>query len=64
MQPPFEAFAERIDGIPGVGRRMDEIWLVEIGADVSRFPPVGLRSALGEAPAAAGNTGDTYFPAQ
>ena len=35
---PFEKALERVDGIPGVGRRTAEDVLAEIGDDVSRFP--------------------------
>jgi transposase len=35
---PFEEALERIDGIPGMGRRTAEDVLAEIGCDVSRFP--------------------------
>lgn len=35
---PFEESLERLDGIPGMGRRTAEEVLSEIGGDVSRFP--------------------------
>ena len=35
---PFEDQLERLDTIPGVGRRAAEILLAEIGADMGRFP--------------------------
>ncbi|HLB12588.1 MAG TPA: transposase, partial [Dehalococcoidia bacterium] len=35
---PFEEALERVDGIPGVGRRVAEQVLAEIGTDMSRFP--------------------------
>ncbi len=35
---PVEAALERLDTIPGVGRRAAEALLAEIGPDVSRFP--------------------------
>jgi transposase len=35
---PFEPALERLDTIPGVGRRIAEILLAEVGPDVSRFP--------------------------
>jgi len=38
---PFEPILERLDGIPGVGRRTAEILLAEIGTDMSRFPSAG-----------------------
>jgi transposase len=38
---PFQPTLERIDGIPGVGRRTVEILLAEIGPDMSRFPSAG-----------------------
>ncbi len=37
---PFEADMERLDDIPGVGRRAVEYVLAEIGLDMSRFPTV------------------------
>src|SRR5215207_10720255 len=38
---PFEAIIERLDVIPGVGRRTAENLLSEIGTDMSRFPTAG-----------------------
>jgi transposase len=35
---PFEEVLERVDGIPGMGRRTAEDVLAEIGVDISRFP--------------------------
>ncbi len=35
---PFEESLERLDGIPGVGRRTAEEIVAEIGSDMSRFP--------------------------
>src|SRR5215212_11409202 len=35
---PFEPALDRLDTIPGVGRRIAEILLAEVGPDVSRFP--------------------------
>lgn len=35
---PFEAAVERLDTIPGVGRRTAEAIVTEIGVDMSRFP--------------------------
>lgn len=35
---PFAAAVERLDAIPGVGRRAAEIVLAELGPDLSRFP--------------------------
>ncbi len=35
---PFEESLERLDGIPGVGRRTAEEIVAEIGTDMSRFP--------------------------
>lgn len=35
---PFEQAIERIDGIPGVGRRNAQEIVAEIGVDMSRFP--------------------------
>jgi transposase len=35
---PFEGAVQRIDSIPGMGRRTAEEVLAEIGGDVSRFP--------------------------
>ena len=38
---PFADALERLDTIPGVGRRSAEVLLAEIGMDLSRFPTVG-----------------------
>lgn len=38
---PFEVVLDRLDTIPGVGRRTAEIIVAEIGADVRRFPTAG-----------------------
>jgi transposase len=38
---PFEPALERLDTIPGVGRRTAENLLAEIGPDMSRFPSAG-----------------------
>jgi transposase len=38
---PFELVLERLDTIPGVGRRTAEIIVAEVGADVQRFPSPG-----------------------
>lgn len=38
---PLEAQVELLDGIPGINRRVAEIILAEIGADMSRFPTAG-----------------------
>jgi transposase len=35
---PFDALVERLDAIPGVGRRTAEVILSEIGTDVAAFP--------------------------
>jgi transposase len=35
---PFEALIERLDAIPGVGRRVAEVLVAEVGIDMSRFP--------------------------
>jgi transposase len=35
---PFEAMVEQLDTIPGIGRRIAEEVLAEIGTDMSRFP--------------------------
>ena len=35
---PFEQVLERVDAIPGIGRRVAEDILAEIGTDMSRFP--------------------------
>ena len=38
---PFEAVVDRLDALPGVGRRTAEALLAEIGTAVSRFPTAG-----------------------
>ena len=38
---PFEADLDRLDTIPGVGRRTAEILVAEIGLDMTRFPSAG-----------------------
>ncbi len=38
---PFEAEIERLDGIPGVGRRTAEEIVAEVGPEVDRFPSAG-----------------------
>jgi transposase len=38
---PFEAVLDRLDTIPGVGRRIAEIIVAEVGPDVRRFPSAG-----------------------
>ncbi len=38
---PFEDAVQRLDEIPGVGRRTAEDVLAEIGVDMSRFPTAG-----------------------
>ena len=38
---PFEAVLDRLDTIPGVGRRTAEIIVAEVGPDVDRFPSAG-----------------------
>jgi transposase len=38
---PFEVVLERLDTIPGVGRRTAEIIVAEVGPDVRRFPSAG-----------------------
>ncbi len=38
---PFEAAVQRLDEIPGIGRRTAEDVLAEIGVDMSRFPTAG-----------------------
>jgi transposase len=35
---PFEEALERLETIPGVGRRTAEAILAEIGTEISRFP--------------------------
>ncbi len=38
---PFEGEVERLQTIPGIGRRVAEILVAEIGTDMSRFPTAG-----------------------
>ena len=38
LERPFAAAVERVDEIPGVGRRVAEVLLAEVGADPGRFP--------------------------
>ena len=38
---PFEGAIERLDTIPGVGRRIAEIVVAELGTDLRRFPTAG-----------------------
>src|SRR5712691_1893316 len=38
---PFETVLDRLDTIPGVGRRIAEIIVAEVGPDVRRFPSAG-----------------------
>ena len=38
---PFEEVLERLDTIPGVGRRTAEIVIAEVGPDIRRFPTAG-----------------------
>ena len=38
---PFQEVIQRLDSIPGVGRRAAEQLLAEVGTDVSRFPTAG-----------------------
>jgi transposase len=42
---PFEATLERLDAIPGVGRRTAEVLLAELGRDMTRFPSAGHAAA-------------------
>ena len=35
---PHAALLERLDAVPGIGRRTAEVLLAEVGADVARFP--------------------------
>ena len=41
LERPFAAAVDRLDEIPGVGRRVAEILLAEVGADLGRFPSAG-----------------------
>jgi transposase len=71
---PFEETLARLDTIPGVGRRIAEVLVAEIGADMRRFPTSRhlaswagipwLRAALVEAAQAAGRTKQLYLGAQ
>jgi transposase len=48
---PFEAALEQLDTIPGVGRRIAEVIVAEIGVDLERFPsPAHLASWAGMCP--------------
>jgi transposase len=48
---PVEAVLDRLDTIPGVGRRTAEIIVAEVGPDVQRFPSAGhLASWVGLCP--------------
>ena len=38
---PFQATIERLDTIPGIGRRIAEILVAELGTDLRRFPTAG-----------------------
>jgi transposase len=38
VERPFEAAIGRLDGIPGIGRRIAEILLAELGPDLTAFP--------------------------
>lgn len=38
---PFQQILDRLDAIPGIGRRTAEAVLAEIGSDVDRFPTAG-----------------------
>jgi transposase len=38
---PFQEAIDRLDAIPGVGRRVAEVLIAEIGTDLSRFPTAG-----------------------
>ncbi len=49
---PHAELVERLDGIPGIGRRAAEVILAEIGADMGRFPSADhLTAWAGLAPA-------------
>jgi transposase len=49
---PFEEAVDRLDSIPGVGRRIAEILVAEIGLDMTRFPTAAhLASWAGMCPA-------------
>ena len=58
---PFEALLERLDVVPGVGRRTAEILLAEIGTDMGRFPTAGhLASWAGMCPGHHESAGKQY----
>jgi transposase len=38
LERPFDAALDRLDAIPGVGRRIAEVLLAELGPDLARFP--------------------------
>jgi transposase len=58
---PFEALLERLDVVPGVGRRTAEILLAEIGTDMGRFPTAGhLASWAGLCPGHHESAGKQY----
>jgi transposase len=40
LRPEQEAI-ERLDGVPGIGRRLAEILVAEVGTDMSHFPTAG-----------------------
>jgi transposase len=40
-QRPFAEVVQRLDAIPGVGRRTAEVLVSELGTDLSRFPSAG-----------------------
>src|SRR5205823_5944111 len=51
LMAPFVDARDRLDTIPGVGKRCAEIIVAEIGVDVSRFPtPAHLASWAGLCP--------------
>jgi transposase len=57
----FEAMLDRLDGVPGVGRRTAEILLAEIGPDMRRFPTAGhLASWAGMCPGHHESAGKQY----
>ena len=41
LERPFDEAIERLDAVPGIGRRIAEIVLAELGADLARFPTAG-----------------------
>jgi transposase len=51
---PFVAALERLDTIPGVGRRTAEILLAAVGPDRHRFPPAAHLAAWAGCPLGAG----------